>query len=171
MNFSRNPTSGDVAKWLKTFPVPEESPAHYVKYLHFPLGGRCGAPEEFSKHTPWFANVEKLALTMNTTSSSFRTSFPGRLPQSVTLLTIRVGDSGVDLMQMRGIMAGLPNLNDLILSGPFVARSKSKKRLPRLQADLRGRFGGELQIWSGYSDEYIANMLLEVPIGVLSAKR
>ena len=89
----------------------------------------------------------------------------------MTSLTIRVGDSGVDLMQMRGIMAGLPNLNDLILSGPFVARSKSKKRLPRLQADLRGRFGGELQIWSRYSDEYIANMLLEVPIGVLSAKR
>jgi len=134
-------SSGDVAKWLKTYPVPQESPAHYVKDLRFLLGGRYGAPEEFSKHTPWFTNVEKMVLTMTMTSSPLKTSFPGRLPQSVTSLTIRAGDSGVDLTQMRDIMAGLPNLNDLKLSGPFVARSKSKKLLPGLQAGLRGRFG------------------------------
>ena len=156
-------SSGDVAKWLKTFPVPQESPAHYVKDLRFLLGGHYGAPEKFSKHTPWFTNVEKLALTMNTTSSSSRTSFPARLPQSVTSLTIKAGGSGVDLMQMRDIMARLPNLNDLKISGPFVVGSKPKKRLPGLGAGLRGKFGGELQIRNGYTDEYIVNMLLEVP--------
>jgi len=63
-------------------------------------------------------------------------------------------------------MAHLPNLDDLILSGPFVVRSKSKKRLPGLGAGLRGRFGGELQIRNGRIDEYIVNMLLEVPTGL-----
>ena len=159
-------SSGDVAKWLKTFPVPQESPAHYVKDLRFLLGGHYGAPEKLSKHTPWFANVEKLVLTMNTTSSSSRTSFPARLPQSVTSLTIKAGGSGVDLTQMRDIMVRLPDLNDLILSGPFVVQSKFKKRLPGLGAGLRGRFGGELQIRNGYTDEYIVNMLLEIPTGL-----
>ena len=159
-------SSEDVAKWLKTFPVPEESPAHYVKDLRFLLGGHYGAPEKFSKHTPWFINVEKIALTMNTTSPPPRTSFPARLPQSVTSLTIKAGGSGVDLMQMRDIMARLPNLNDLKLSGPFVVWSKSKKRLPGLGTVLRGRFCGELQIRNGHTNEYIVDMLLEVPTGL-----
>ena len=159
-------TPRDVTRWLKTFPVPKESPAHYVKDLRFSLGGHYGAPEKFSKHTPWFTNVEKMALTMNTTSPASRTSFPARLPQSVTSLTIKAGGSGVGLVQMRDIMARLPNLNDLILSGPFVVRSKSKKRLPGLGATLRGRFGGELQIRNGYTDEHIVNMLLEIPAGL-----
>ena len=160
-------SSGNIAKWLKTFPVPQESPAHYVKNLRFPLGGHYGAPEKFSKHTPWFTNVERMTLTMNTTSSSSRTSFPGRLPQSVMSLTIKAGGSGVDLTQMRDIMVHLPNLNDLMLSGPFVARSKSNKRLPGSGTILRGRFGGELQIRNGCdTNEYIVNMLLEVPTGL-----
>ena len=108
-------SSRNVAKWLKTFPVPQESPAHYVKDLRLSFGRRYGAPEKFSKHTTWFTNVEEMVLTMTATSSPPKTSFPARLPQSVTSLTIRVGNSGVDLMQMQDIMAGLPNLNGLIL--------------------------------------------------------
>jgi len=158
--------SGDVAKWLKTFPVPEESPAHYVKYLRFLLGGRYGVPEKFSKHTPWFTNVEKMVLIMDTTSSPRRIFPLARLPQSVTSLTIRAGHSGVDLTQTRDILAHLPNLNDLILSGGFVTRPKFEKRLPGLGKGLRGRFGGELRIKDGYTDWYIVNMLLEVPTGL-----
>ena len=51
-------------------------------------------------------------------------------------------------------------------SGCFIVRSKFKKLLPGLGTGLRGRFGGELQIRNGYTDEYIVNMLLEVPIGL-----
>jgi len=159
-------SSGDVAKWLKTFPVPEESPAHYVKDLRFLLGGRYGAPEKFSKHIPWFTNVERVVLTMDTTSSPRRIFSPLSLPQSVTSLTIGAGGSGVDLMQMREIVAHLPILNDLILSGCFIVRSEFKKLLPGLGTGLRGRFGGELRIRDGYTDEYIVNMLLEVPTGL-----
>ena len=105
-----------------------------------------------------------VVLTMTATSSPPKTSFPARLPQSVTSLTIRAGNSGVDLMQMQDIMAGLLNLNGLIVSGPFIARSKSKKLLSGSWAVLRGRFGGGLQIRNGYTDEYIVDMLLETPI-------
>ena len=58
-------TSQNVGGWLQTFPVPEESPACYVKDLCLLFGGRCDAPEEFFKHTPWFTNVEKMALKGN----------------------------------------------------------------------------------------------------------
>ena len=159
-------SSRNVAKWLKTFPVPQESPAHYVKDLRFSFGGRYGAPEKFSKHTTWFTNVEEMVLTMTATSSPPKTSFPARLPQSVTSLTIRAGNSGVDLMQMQDIMAGLPNLNGLILLGPFIARSKSKKLLSGSWAVLRGRFGGGLQIRNGYTNKYVVDMLLETPTGL-----
>ena len=158
--------SEDVVKWLKTFPVPQESPAHYVKDLRLLLGGRYGAPEKFSKHTPWFTNVERMVLTMDTTSLPRRIFSPARLPQSVTSLTIRAGGPGVDLVQMREIIAHLPNLNDLILSGCFIVRPTFKQLLPGLGTGLRGRFGGELQIRDGYTNEYIVNMLLEVPAGL-----
>jgi len=159
-------TSRDVAKWLETFPVPEESPAHYVKDLRFSLGGRCGAPEKFSRHTPWFANVEKMALTMNRISLPPGTPFLARLPQSVTSLAIKGAWDEIDLVQMRDIMAHLPNLNDLILSGTVVAQPESRRPLPGLGADLRGRFGGELRIRNGHAGEEFVDMLLEVPTGL-----
>ena len=49
----------DIAKWLKMFPVPEESPTNYVRDFYFWLGGDHYAPEEFFKHTPWFTNAKK----------------------------------------------------------------------------------------------------------------
>ena len=64
----------------------------------------------------------------------------------------------------------LPNLNDLILSGCFIVRSTFKQLFPGLGAGLRGRFGGELQIRDGYTNEYIVNMLLEVPTGLYFTK-
>ena len=144
--------------------MPEESPAYYVRDLRFSLG----APEVFFQHTPWFTNVEKITVGIDSGIKFLSLGVPSlaRLPQSVRSLAIEVSGSGIDLMQMRNIMAGLPNLNDLILSGPSVARSKSNKRLTGLGAVLRGRFGGELQIRNGYTDEYIVNMLLEVPTGL-----
>ena len=159
-------TSRDVNKWLKTFPMPEKSPAHYVKDLRFSLGGRCGAPDNFSKHTPWFTNVEKMALTMNRISLPPRTPFPARLPRSVTSLAIKGAWEEIDLVQMRDIMARLPNLNDLILSGTVVAQPESRKPLPGLGTGLRGRFGGELRIRNGHIDKEFVDMLLEVPTGL-----
>ena len=155
-------TSRNVAKWLETFPVPEESPAYHVKDLRFSLGGRCGAPEEFFKHTPWFTNAEKMTVTGNVMFPSLGIPLFARLPQSVTSLAIEAGK--IDLMQMRDIMVHLPNLNDLVLSGTVVVRFR--KLLPGLGTVLMGRFGGELRIWNGRTDEDFVNMLLEVPTGL-----
>ena len=60
----------------------------------------------------------------------------------MTSLTIGAGGSGVDLMQMREIIAHLPNLNDLILSGCFIVRSRSGRLLPGFGAGLGGRLVG-----------------------------
>ena len=160
-------TSKDVTRWLETFPVPEESPAYYVKDLRLSLGGHYGAHNEFFEHIPWFTNVEKVAVTMGVTLASFGASLFTRLPQSVTSLAIRgTAWDEVDLVQMRDIMTHLPNLNDLILSGTVVARSQFRKLLPGLGAILRGRFGGELRIRDRHNNRHFVTMLLEVPTGL-----
>lgn len=88
-------------------------------------------------------------------------SLYARLPQSVTSLTIEGGK--IDLVQMRDIMAHLPDLNDLVLSRTIVVRFR--KLLPGL-----GRFGGELRIWEGYTGEEFVDMLLEVSTGLRFTK-
>ena len=157
-------TSRKIARWLETFPVPEESPAYYVKDLRFSLS----APEEFFQHTPWFTNAEKMTMRTDlaVTFPSLGISLFARLPQSVKSLAIKADDSDIDLMQTRDIMAYLPNLNDLILSGTVVARSEYGKALPGLGTTLRGRFCGEFRIMDGHISEYLVNMLLEVPTGL-----
>jgi hypothetical protein len=152
-------TPRNVTKWLGAFPVPEESPAHHVKDLCFSLGGHYGAPEEFFKHTPWFTNAEKMTVTGNVMFPSLGITLFARLPQSVTSLAIEADE--IDLIQMRDIMVHLPNLNHLTLAGTIVVRFR--KLLPGLGTVLRGRFGGELRIRNGYTDEDFVNMLLEVP--------
>jgi len=162
-------TPRKVARWLKTFPVPEKSPAHYVKDLCLSFGGHYGARNEFFKHIPWFTNAEKMAVTMGVTLASFGTSLFTRLPQSLTLLSIKgTAWDEIDLVQMRDTMVHLPNLNHLILSGAVVARSEFRKLLPGLGAVLRGRLGGELRFRD--SNRHFMVMLLEVPTGLHSTK-
>ena len=155
-------TPRNIAKWLETFPVPEESPACYVKDLRLSFGGHRGAPKGFFKHTPWFTNAEKMTVKGNVIFPSPGISQYTKLPQSVTSLTIE--GSKIDLVQMRDIMAHLPNLNDLILSGTIVVRFR--KLLLGLGTVLKGRFSGELRIWEGYAGEELVDMLLEIPTGL-----
>ena len=103
-------TSQNVGRWLKTFPVPEESPACYVKDLCLLFGGRCDAPEEFFKHTPWFTNVEKMALKANmmfpsrvvggreTLERSFDFS---RFPRLQTVTSTSVGSRDLSTISLR----------------------------------------------------------------------
>ena len=69
-----------------------------------------------------------------------------------------------NLEQVRGIMAQLPNLDDLLLSGAFVPVDRVK--LVGIGTVLRGRFGGRLQLLNGYADHDVVNMLLEIPTGL-----
>jgi hypothetical protein len=84
-----------------------------------------------------------------------------RLPLSVTSLSIMDAKS-VTLLEIRDVMAQLPNLNDLCLSGPFRGH-----QLQGIGTVLKGKFGGRLQLHKlgRRSYEGVVNMLLEAPAG------
>jgi len=155
-------TPRGVVKWLKTFPVPEKSPAHYVRDLRFSLGGYRGAPAEFFKHTPWFTKVEKTTVLGYKWFPSLGIPLSARLPQSATSLTIEANK--IDLLQMRNVMMQLPNLDDLLLSGSPV--DVARKPLQGLGTVLRGKFGGKFRLSLGSASEDFVNMLLEAPAGL-----
>jgi hypothetical protein len=151
-----------MARWLESFPVPEEGPAHYVRDLGFSLGGFYGAPREFSEHTPWFTNMERVALLGYEGFLPSWIPSLGRLPQFVTSLTLNTGT--ITLTRIHDIMVQLPNLDDLSISGSLI--TVGRDRFPGMGTVLRGRFGGRLQLLKGHADEDIMNMLLEVPTGL-----
>ena len=85
-----------------------------------------------------------------------------RLPQSVTSLTI--GADLISLAQIQDIMAQLPNLDDLSLSGCIL---KLDMGVPiEIGTDLRGRFGGQLRLLEGYAADDAIHMLMNIPTGL-----
>jgi len=151
-------TLWNIDKWLEAFPVPEESPAHYVKELSVQIGGTFCVPEELFQRTLWFGNVRKVALFGDWYG---RRIYPfWRLPQSVTSLVIRT--DVFTLMDTWDLLARLPNLDDLSLSC-YLADDRAP---PAIEAVPRGRFSGRLQLLEGPAHEDLTNMLLEVPTGL-----
>jgi len=148
--------SRDVDRWLEVFPVPEESPAHHLRDLRIWIGGHHRrVPERLFECTPWFTNVEKVSLLGYWGFPQLRIPSCWRLPQSVTSLTVNTNVA--TLVQIRNIMAQLPNLENLSLSGSHI---------PVNRRALLGRFVGQLQLCGGYADEDTMNMLLEIPNGL-----
>jgi len=148
-------TPGATLRWSKTFRVPEKSPARYVKDLRVSTGG---SDHLFFKYTPWFTNVETLTLLGDGGWAPTR----WRLPHSITSLTMKTDTS--NLVQVRDIMAQLPNLDSLSLSGDLVPVDRTK--LVRIGTTLKGRFGGRLQLLGGYVVRDVLEMLLEIPTGL-----
>ena len=70
----------------------------------------------------------------------------------------------VTLVQIRDVIAQLPNLDNLELSGFLVA--VSRRDLPGIGTVARGRFGGRLMLSGHYAHKDTINMLLEVPSGL-----
>ena len=149
-------------RWLKAFPVEEESPANHVRDLHIWIGGYDCVPEAFFEYTSWFVNVKSVALTGNGMDSPLRVPSLWRLPQSVTSLTTNT--DMFTLVQIRDIMAHLPNLDNLSLSGTPIAANKDM--LPGIGTTIKCRFGGRLQLFGEYVSEEFINMLLEIPTGL-----
>ena len=151
-------------RWLETFPVPENSPAHFVRHLHLSIGEYGGAPEKFFEYIPWFTDVEKATL-LNYEDFGLLWIPPfWRLPQSVTSLTIGPYTHG-GLMRVRDIMSQLPNLDDLSLSWSYPERRD--RALLGTGRVLRGRFGGKLELLRGCAgDPDVVDMLLEIPTGL-----
>ena len=151
-------TSARITRWLKTFPVPEGSPAHYVRDLHLSVWDHDRVPpEEFSKHTPWFTNVERMTLSGG--HGSLQQLSVSSVWQSVTSLTINI--NSVTPLQIRDVMVRLPNLDDLSFSG-----YPDNWAPPGIGTVASGRFGGQLQLSGGTTGSGIVDMLLEIPTGL-----
>ena len=56
-------TLRDMARWLKTFPVPAERPAHHARKLRISIAGfDTTVPERFSGHISRFTNAESVTF-------------------------------------------------------------------------------------------------------------
>ena len=154
-------TLKDMKRWLETFPVPEESPAHYVRDLRFSIGKHDVAREKFFEYAPWFENVERMGLYGHGSYEPLWMPPVWRLPQSITSLTIRTDT--VTLTHLWAIMVQLPNLDELSLSGSLAAADGGK--LVGIGATLGGRYGGKLELYRLDAGS-VVDMLLEVPTGL-----
>ncbi|KAF9781853.1 hypothetical protein BJ322DRAFT_249939 [Thelephora terrestris] len=153
----------DTFRWLEVFPVPEQSPAHHVKYLSLSLEGSYFVPDEFFERIQLFINLKEIVLLgEGSQGQSWWIPSSAMLPQSVTSLTIIRGN--LSLSEIRNVMAQLPNLNDLTLSVSF----RTRNGLQGFGRNLKGKFGGRLQLHRLRMgpDADIANMLLEIPTGL-----
>jgi len=149
-------------KWLERFPLPEKSPAHLVKNLYVWIGAFHYVPDRFFEYTPWFTNLESLSLMEYKGIPMLRSPSLWRSPRSVTSLTVKT--ELLTLVEIRDIIAELPNLNSLWLSGALVGVYRRVSR--GVGTVLRGRFGGKLRLCNGYAGESVTNMLLGVPTGI-----
>jgi len=154
-------TSMNAFRWFKTFPEPEESPAHHVRDLRVRVGGADRVPDKFFEYIPWFTEVEWMSLLGHGGATSSLSPLLWRLPQSITSLAIDT--SLFTLAQVWEIMAQLPNLDDLSLSG---SRTPVRKGvLPEIRTPQRGGFRGRL-VLRGYSGKDVMVMLLKIPPGL-----
>ena len=146
--------------------MPEESPAHHVRDFGFWIIGSDCVPEQFLEHVPYFPNVEAVSLI----GTGERPMLPPppfwTFPQSVTSLTIDT--NVVTLVQVRDIIARLPNLDDLSLSGSFIPVGREASR--GIGTALGGRFGGRLQLRGGCTGKDVIDMLLDIPSGLRFTK-
>ena len=129
-------------RWLKVFPVPEVSPSHHVRDLRVWLGGEDSAPENLFELVQWFPNVEKISLMGYEGDLSLRRTSLWKLPPSIT--TLAVDTDAITLVQVWDVIAKLPNLDNLSLSGSPTA--VDRRELPGIGTVLRGRFGGKLTL-------------------------
>lgn len=147
-------------KWLKAFPVPEQSPAHHVRNMCLSVGGYYVPPGEFFRRIQWFTNVKKVTVQgKEMFDGCLEIPLYAKVPQSVTSLTIEARVMGLELM--RDVVVQLPDLDHSSQSGS--STTESRKSLRRLGAAIRVGFGGRPRLRDESTDDEVLNMLLEVP--------
>ena len=162
-------TPASACRWLKAFPVQEDSPAHHVRELRIDLGQAARIPVEFFACIPWFTDVDRMSFLgaprgFGRFSPLWEPSC-WRLPRSVTTLTINT--AAVTLVQVRDIIAQLPNLDDLVLSE---FDDEDRRKWPGIGTVLEGIFSGRLMLSDASAGDKIIDMLLEIPSGLRFAQ-
>ena len=153
-------TSKNMNRWLKTFPIPDQSPARYVRNLRLWIRR---IPRGLFKHSAYLKNVRRMFLVGWGKVLGFQLPSLWVLPQSVTSLTIDTG--AVTLVEIRDIMVRLPNLDDLSLPGPLFPMDRREVR--GIGKALRGRFRGKLVLHNIRSTNMdVVSTLLEIPTGL-----
>ena len=89
-----------------------------------------------------------------------------KLPTFVTSLAINT--NVVTLVQVRDIMAQLPNLDDLAVYGTLA--NEDGRTLSGIGTVLKGRFSGRLMLHYPCAGEDVTKMLSEIPSGLCFAK-
>lgn len=80
------------------------------------------------------------------------------------MTSLALSPRAVTLVRIRDVLAQLPNLDDLSLSG--FLNLVDRRTLSGIGSVLKGRFGGRLQLLEGFAHEDVMDMLLEVPTGL-----
>ena len=160
--------SKSIAKWLETFPVPEESPAHFVRDLRFSIEeGYEVFPEAFFEYFSWFTNVEGVTFMGREIFGVVGPLWTPPLSHSATSLTFGPVAIATEPMRVRNIMVQPRNpagKGGWWLPGPLVW--VSGRTLLGVETILKGRFGGRLRLFGERAVGGVVDALLEVPTGL-----
>ena len=150
--------SHNLPTWKTTFPDPSTSPAAYIREMHIHVVP--DAPPQLAEYMSYFSNVRDLTLIGGRCESHEWTSSIGRLPASISSLTMKFVT--VTNSQLLEIMGQLPNLDDFFLC-TFQGRG-----FPAGTGEiLRGRYSGKLELLlMGDPHASIVRSLLEASEGL-----
>lgn len=151
-------TASDVAKWNKTFPNPDDSPAKHIRDLSF-CYIQPDVPIDFADRMPHFYNVQKLTLIGRVANDPSFISALGHLPPSTR--SVEITFSKVLNAHIISVIQQLPNLDNLSLMSTQWGGS-----IPLGTGKLiQSRLSGKLRLRRRFAHRDLLNMLMEVPTG------
>jgi len=148
-------SASSFSRWRKAFPLPEHSPAHFVRALHLLPIPESNTASHLAKHILCFSKIEELYL--EPAKPSLLATLPRILP---TVRYLRIKDKEIPLDQIHMILARLPSLDSLMLAGIF-----PKMDFPFGDAP-RGDFRGALRLHGDLARGDVFNMLMNIPTGL-----
>jgi len=145
-------TPRSMKRWLKTFPIPGESPTRHIRNISLWTGDGGPIVEKFFEYASSWPEMESIAyLWLDGGLPPLRKRSFWRLPRSTNCLAIDI-DTAIHA-QIRYIKAQLPNLDELQLSWSFAAVEGG---------DLL-RIDSRLLLYGEYVDDVVVDTVLEDP--------
>ena len=159
-------TTKNMNRWAETFPVPAQSPTHYVRDLRFSTS-TFTLPRVISKYTPWFTNVEKVSFFGEGMFDIVEPVWTPALPHPVTSLTFGPEMTTTDPVRIQDTKVRLSvsdNADDFLLYGGLAR--VGRRTLLEVETILGGEFGGELRLFGKHVVGGVVDVVLEIPSGL-----